>query len=179
MLIYNSCILILKLLDNQGIFKGLDVELKRDLEKQVFAAARNNNVSSILFRNAVARKLGLNITDSECLSFLTIKGSATPKELAHYTGLTTGSTTAMLDRLEKAQFITRTPNPKDRRSVLIAVSKKWAETAAPLVIGIQQSQAELVASYTDEELKTIADFLTRFTNNVLEQTMRIESGLAS
>ncbi len=151
--------------------------LKRDIEKQVFAAARDNNISSIQFRNVVARKLGLNITDSECLSFLTIKGSATPKELAHYTGLTTGSTTAMLDRLEKSQFIKRKPNPKDRRSVLIEISERWAETAAPLVKGIQQSQAELIASYTDEELETIADFLTRFTNNVIEQTKRIENNL--
>ena len=149
-----------------------------DVEKKVFSAARDNNVSSILFRNAVARKLGLNITDSECLSFLSIKGGATPKELARYTGLTTGSTTAMLDRLEKSQFIKRKPNPKDRRSVLIEVSKKWSETAAPLVMGIQQSQAELIASYTDEELKIIADFLTRFTNNIAEHTTWVEGSLS-
>jgi DNA-binding MarR family transcriptional regulator len=150
-----------------------------DAEKKVLRAARDNNVSSILFRNAVARKLGLNITDSECLSFLSITGGTTPKQLARYTGLTTGSTTAMLDRLEKSQFIKRKPNPKDRRSVLIEVSKKWSETAAPLVMGIQQSQAELIASYSDEELKIIADFLTRFTNNVVEHTKWVEDNISS
>jgi DNA-binding MarR family transcriptional regulator len=151
--------------------------MMRDLEKKVFTAARDNGISSILFRKAVARKLGLNITDGECLSLLAIKGISTPTELARHTGLTTGSTTAMLDRLEKAEFITRRPNPEDRRGVLIEINNKWAETAGPLVRGVQQAHAELLASYSDEELETIADFLIRFTNNVTEHIKVIEGNL--
>ena len=154
------------------------VELMRNLEKQVFAAARDNGISSVLFRNAVARKLGLNITDGECLSVLSIKGVSTPTELARYTGLTSGSTTAMLDRLERTQFIRRKTNPDDRRGVLIEITKKWTETAGPLVRGIQQAHAELIASYSDEELETIADFLTRYTNNVIENTKMIEKDVS-
>lgn len=154
------------------------MELSRDLEKQVFSAARDYGISSVLFRNAMARKLGLNITDRECLSFLSIKGVSTPTELARYTGLTSGSTTAMLDRLEKAQFVRRRINPADRRGVLIEVTEKWTETAAPLVRGVQQAHAELIGSYSDEELETIADFLRRFTQNVVESTKMIEGNLS-
>jgi len=146
----------------------------RDLEKQVFTAARDNGISSVLFRNAVARKLGLNVTDWQCLSILSIKGVSTPTELARFTGLTSGSTTAMLDRLERAQFIRRKANPDDRRGVLIEITKKWRETADPLVRGVQQAHIELIASYSDKELETIADFLTRFTSNVMEHTKRFE-----
>lgn len=153
------------------------MEAKRDLEKQVMAAARDNGISAVLFRNATSRKLGLNITDAECLSLLTIKGNATPTELARYTGLTTGSTTAMLDRLEKANFITRRPNPHDRRGIVVEVSEQYKEMAQPLVVGLQQAHRELIASYSDEELKTITDFLTRFTGNVKESTKHIEQGL--
>jgi DNA-binding MarR family transcriptional regulator len=154
------------------------VDFKRDLEDQVFAAARDNGISSVLFRNAVARRLGLNVTDSECLSLLSIRGISSPTELAHYTGLTTGSTTAMLDRLEKAQYLRRKPNPEDRRGVLIEITKKWMETAGPLVMGVQQAHAELIASYSDDELETIADFLKRFTNNVTQQTKMLEEAPA-
>jgi len=154
------------------------VEFLRNLEKQVFAAARDNGISSVLFRNAVARKLGLNVTDWECLSLLSINGVSKPTELARYTGLTSGSMTAMLDRLEKAQFIRRKTNPEDRRSVLIEITKKWTETAEPLVRGVQQAHAELIASYSDEELETIVDFLTRFTNNVTEHTQMIEKDIS-
>jgi DNA-binding MarR family transcriptional regulator len=146
---------------------------KKDLEKKVMIAAREQGISSVLFRNAMSRKLGLNIADAECLSLITIKGSSTPTELARYTGLTTGSTTAMLDRLEKAKFIRRKPNPKDRRGVLIEINKQYAEIAGPLVAGIQKAHSELIASYSDKELETIADFLTRFTENVKAHTEKL------
>lgn len=146
----------------------------KDLHRRVLMASRENNISSVLFRNAVRSKLGLNITDSECLSFLSIHGVLTPKEISRYTGLTTGSTTTMLDRLEKAQFITRKPNPNDRRGTLIEINSKWTETVAPLVSGIQKEQAELIESYSEGELEVIEDFLTRFANNVKEQITKIE-----
>ena len=147
---------------------------KKDLQKQVFIAAREQGISSVLFRNAIGKKLGLNIADWECLSLLTIKGISTPTELAHYTGLTTGSTTAMLDRLEKANFIRRKPNPNDRRGVLIEINKQSMEIVGPLVLGVQNTHKELIASYSDDELETIEDFLTRFTKNVIEYTKIIE-----
>lgn len=151
---------------------------KKDLESSVLAAAAENGMSGILFRNAMARKLGLNATDSHCLSILGIKGGvATPTELARYTGLTTGSTTAMLDRLEKAGFITRKSNPADRRGVLIEISEQWQRTARPLVADIQKAHRELIASYSEEELAIIADFLTRFTGNIKTQTAVIEKDL--
>lgn len=149
---------------------------KKDLETRVMMASRENNISSILFRNAVRNRAGLNITDSECLSFLSIKGVLTPKEISHFTGLTTGSTTAMLDRLENAGFIRRKPNPDDRRGVLIEIDEKWTQTATPLVMGVQKDNAELIASYSEAELELIADFLTQFTNNVKKHTQMIEGG---
>jgi DNA-binding MarR family transcriptional regulator len=153
------------------------MDSKKDLQIQVFIAAREQGISSVLFRNAIGKKLGLNIADWECLSLLNIKGISTPTKLAHYTGLTTGSTTAMLDRLEKAKFISRKPNPKDRRGVLIEINKEFAEIARPLVAGVQKAHQELIASYTDKELVTIVDFLTRFTKNVKEHTTKIEEDL--
>jgi DNA-binding MarR family transcriptional regulator len=150
-----------------------------DLEKQVFVAARENGISSVLFRNALGRKLGLNITDSECLSLLSIRGTSTPTELARYTGLTTGSTTAMLDRIEKAGFIRRKPNPKDRRGVLVEITEKWSATAGPFVAGVQDAHRALISGYSAEELSVIADFLTRFTGNVLDQTRALEESRAS
>ena len=148
----------------------------KDLEKQVVMAARDYGVSSVLFRNAIGRKLGLNVTDSECLSLLSIKGVSTPTELARHTGLTTGAMTAMLDRLGRAGFVSRKPNPKDRRGVLVEINKQYTETVGPMVAGIQKAHDELLTSYSDKELETIAGFLTRFTGNVIEYTKKIEKG---
>jgi DNA-binding MarR family transcriptional regulator len=151
----------------------------KDLQFQVMMAARDQGISSVLFRNATARRLGLNMTDSECLSYLTIQGgTSTPTEVARYTGLTSGSATAMLDRLEKAGFIQRKPNPNDRRGVIVEICDKWREVAMPLVQDIQQAHRQLIASYTDEELAVITDFLKRFTSNVNEAAKAIEKDIS-
>jgi DNA-binding MarR family transcriptional regulator len=66
------------------------------------------------------------------------------------------------------------PNPKDRRGVLIEINKQYTETVGPFIADLQKAQNELIASYSDKELETIADFLTRFTNNVKERTNTIK-----
>lgn len=142
---------------------------KQELEKQVITAAREYGISSVLFRNAIGSKLGLSVTDMECLGLLFFKLTCTPTGLSRYTGLTTGATTAMLDRLEKAQLIKRKPNPADRRGVLIEIDKRSIATVGPLFAGARQLQDELVASYSDKELQLIADFLQKFTE-VFEQS---------
>jgi DNA-binding MarR family transcriptional regulator len=113
------------------------------------------------------------VTDTEALSFLTINSTATPTQLARYTGLTTGSTTAMIDRLEAAGLVKRTANPRDRRGAIVRIEPKYNQMAWPLVADIQKLNTEVIASYTDDELKTIADFITRMTENVRGQTKAI------
>ena len=52
---------------------------------------------------------GLNTTDLMCLSFLTDAEPLTAGQLAEATGLTTGSVTIMIDRLEKAGYAIAMP----------------------------------------------------------------------
>ncbi|MBK6644257.1 MAG: MarR family transcriptional regulator [Anaerolineales bacterium] len=72
---------------------------KTDLKMRALMAVRDYGVNLTHFRNAMNEWAGLNATDMECLRLLTQKGTATPTELAKHTGLTSGATTAMLDRL--------------------------------------------------------------------------------
>ena len=139
----------------------MDKHQKKDLVEQVLIGAREYGISMVLFRNIVAERLGLNVTDIECLGLLFHKGLATPSELAKHTGLSSGATTAMLDRLEKSGLIERRPNPEDRRGTLICIVKSGAERVAPLFASSRKAQDELVSSYTEEELKLLADFFRK------------------
>lgn len=134
-----------------------------DLKKRALMAVRDYGIHLTLFRNAVDEKQGLNTTDAECLRLLFQKGIATPTELARHTGLTSGATTAMLDRLEKAGFIERRPNPDDRRGTLIVPLQSGIEKAASWFESARKAQDELISSYSEEELETIADVFERFT----------------
>jgi DNA-binding MarR family transcriptional regulator len=61
------------------------------------------------FDRELARLMGVNETDLRCLEILFAVEEITPRELSRQLGLTTGSVTTMLDRLEKLAYLTRTP----------------------------------------------------------------------
>lgn len=133
-----------------------------DLKKRALLAVRDYGMNLTLFRNAMSEWAGLNVTDMECLRLLFQKGVATPSELARQTGLTSGATTAMLDRLEKAELIERRPNPNDRRGTLIVPAKSSAEKAAGWFASARNAQEALISSYSESELELIAEVFERF-----------------
>ena len=97
----------------------------------------------------------------ECLALIFFKGLATPSELARYTGLTSGATTAMLDRLEKAHLIERRPNPQDRRGTLIVLTdERTAEVGAIFASG-RQAIDTFNSSYSEKELELIAGYFRK------------------
>ena len=136
---------------------------KTDLKKRALMAVREYGVNLTQFRNAMNVWAGLNATDMECLRLLFQKGIATPSELARQTGLTSGATTAMLDRLERAGLIERRPNPDDRRGTLIAPEKSSSARMASWFESARNAQDELLSSYSESELEIIADVFERFT----------------
>ncbi|HSM72752.1 MAG TPA: MarR family transcriptional regulator [Anaerolineales bacterium] len=135
---------------------------KTELIKRALMAVRDYGVNLTLFRNAVDEWAGLNTTDMECLRLLFQKGTATPTDLAKHTGLTSGATTAMLDRLENAGFIERRPNPDDRRGTLIAPKASASEKVASWFESAREAQNKLISSYSESELEIIADVFERF-----------------
>jgi DNA-binding MarR family transcriptional regulator len=155
----------IKILDGQEIVKGISMTetIPRDLKKRALAAVREYGVHLMLFRNAMNEWAGLNATDMECLRLLFLKGVSTPSELARQTGLTSGATTAMLDRLEKAGLIERHPNPDDRRGTLISPAESASARAASWFGSARKAQGHLIASYSERELEVICDVFERFT----------------
>lgn len=149
---------------------------KADLKKRALMAVRDYGVNLTQFRNAMSEWAGLNGTDMECLRLLFQKGIATPSELARHTGLTSGATTAMLDRLEKAGLIERRPNPDDRRGTLVAPRKSSAEKMASWFESARKAQNELVSGYSESELEIIADVFERFAKLWEQEREKIQKG---
>src|SRR5690348_5656132 len=131
---------------------------KEDLKRKVIRGAREYGFGSVLFRHVIGERLGVNATDMECLGILLFKGLTSPSELAHYTGLSSGATTAMLDRLEKSGLVRRQPNPHDRRGIRIEIVPEAIKKIAPLFGPARLAQSELLARYAPHELALIADY---------------------
>jgi DNA-binding MarR family transcriptional regulator len=118
---------------------------------------------AVLFQDAVARSAGLNGTDLQAVGLLVAGGPATPGELAARTGLTAGGAiTAVVDRLERAGFVTRSRDPQDRRRVLVsAVPEAIAEAVGPAYAGVTERWGDVLAELSDEQLEFANDLLAR------------------
>lgn len=130
---------------------------------ELIVASRENGISYALFRNAIGKKLALNTTDFEGLDLVFFRGATTPTELSKYTGLSSGSTTAMIDRLERAGLVRRQSNPNDRRGTLIVIDEQASHNIGPLFASVRKAQHELLAGYSPEELRTISDYFNKST----------------
>lgn len=108
--------------------------------------------------NLVCELLGINRSDSRCLDILEQHGRMTAGRLAEESRLTTGAITAVIDRLERAGYARRVPDPSDRRRVLIEPTRKAYDTAEELMGPIGEAGATLSEKYGDDQLELILDF---------------------
>jgi DNA-binding MarR family transcriptional regulator len=112
------------------------------------------------FDELAAKALGLSRTDLECVSIIERSGGVTAGRLATESGLTTGAVTGVVDRLERAGYAKRVPDPADRRRVAIEVTPKFYSRAreiwGPMAADWQE---RLSKRFTTQELETIAEFL--------------------
>jgi DNA-binding MarR family transcriptional regulator len=134
---------------------------KQDLAVQVIRGAREYSIGTVLFHQAVGHILCINVTDMKCLDIMTLKGSTSPSELAEHTGLSTGATTAMIDRLEKARLIERRPHPTDRRGTVVVLSRGAMRKLPTLFESLAKAIEALVSGYSEEELQVLADFFVK------------------
>jgi len=137
-------------------------------------AAREYGIQMTLYRNMIFGKLGVNGTDMECLGYLLSKRISTPTELAKYTGLSSGATTAMLDRLEKGDFIERRPNPEDRRGTLIVLAKSGVEKVAPWFAPVGKAQEELISNSSEDDLQLISSFFEQYAKIWEQERKKLE-----
>ena len=107
-----------------------------------------------------AERLGVNRTDLECLTIIERLGGASAGQIAVESGLTTGAVTGVIDRLERAGYAARAPDPSDRRRVLVEVTPRFRERAGAIWGPMAADWQELIAAgFTAAELDRIADFL--------------------
>jgi len=146
-----------------------------ELRAAVLLAARRVGSQATLFSLAVAERLGLAGTDVECLDRLLVEGRLTVGRLAELTGVTTGSATRMVDRLEQAGFVKRIPDPTDRRRVLVEAVPGVAAKLGALHESLRRSQTDLIDGYDDGQLRLLVEFLRGIDQAMVVETARMRA----
>ncbi|HLS79767.1 MAG TPA: MarR family transcriptional regulator [Nocardia sp.] len=128
--------------------------------------------SIVLHAQAGARAVGLGATDLYALNILELTGPMTPGELGARTGLTTGPTTRLVDRLEQAGYVRRAPDPADRRKVIVEPLDRPAgldETLTPA----RRRIADIIDSYSPDQRALLFDYFTRAADAYRQATEEI------
>lgn len=110
----------------------------------------------------------ITLADDFLLHFIGIHGEQTPKNIAAFTGLTSGSVTSMLDRLERAGLVQRARSNMDRRVVLVSLTSKNREKLAETMERAHMDIDRLFVNWTIEEIEAFATLLEKFGSADLE-----------
>ncbi|WP_435582455.1 MarR family winged helix-turn-helix transcriptional regulator [Amycolatopsis thermoflava] len=110
---------------------------------------------------AGAEAASLHATEWYALSLLDLEGSLTSGKLSTRTGLTTGATTRLIDRLERAGYVRRTADPADRRKVVVEPVPDALAGVDAIVGPARRHIAEVIAQYTPEQQEVLFDYFAR------------------
>ena len=131
----------------------------RSLAGQVAGRLRALSTEIDRLDQAAADRYGLNRTDMRALDITGRAGPLAPTDLARLLGFTTGGVTTVLDRLERAGYIRRRPDPADRRRLVVQTTEATAARDAEVFGDLIRATSDLLAAYTDDQLLVIDHFL--------------------
>ncbi|MCI4136714.1 MarR family transcriptional regulator [Bacillus vallismortis] len=147
---------------------------RSELEKTAVQLFRKLGTRTVLFHQAAAQALGLFPTDLKSADILNEAGPMTAGELGKKTGLSTGSVTALVDRLEKAGYVAREKDPDDRRRVMIVPLTASKKHVKDLFRSLSESTMDLCRDYTEEELELIFNFVDKAADIMEEELKRLK-----
>ena len=152
---------------------------REEIIQAIIQKRREMSTETIMFHQNVADVLGLHITDHKCLDLIRQYGAMPAGRLAELTGLTTGAVTGIIDRLEKAGYVRRANDPKDRRRTIIEPvrNKKWERKIEAIFIPFHQRMHKLLSSYSDGELAFLLDVLTKSIELTHEESKKLRMSL--
>ncbi|WP_431804389.1 MarR family winged helix-turn-helix transcriptional regulator [Microbacterium sp. bgisy203] len=129
----------------------------------VMEAMRSYRAAEVAMRRRTQQTMDMGENELLVLRFLArarLRDElVTPVTLSRYLGITSASTTALLDRLEKSGHIVRTPNPRDRRSVVITSSEKSDDEVRHTLAAMHDRMMSVVRDLTPDQRATVIGFL--------------------
>jgi DNA-binding MarR family transcriptional regulator len=114
--------------------------------------------------DVASRRYGLNRTDMRALEIVSRAGPVAPSDLARLMDFTTGGITTVIDRLEKAGYVSRRAAGTDRRRLVIQATEATASKDQEVFAGLVEATGEFIRSFKRSELAAISRFLDGVRN---------------
>ncbi len=155
--------------------ESMSTPARSELLRRLVGAVRRQVAWTVLHNQAIADRLGMGVTDLQCVNLLDIEGPMTAGRLAELIGLTTGAVTGVLDRLERAGLARREADPADRRRVVVQLVPEGMARVRAAYAPVGGAVQELYAGFDDAEVALLVGYAERSA----EITRRITTDLRS
>ena len=116
------------------------------------------------FQHRCLDPFGLRFIDYSVLRVLELVGEPhrmSPTELSDIVVRSSGGMTQILDRLERAGLVARTPDPADRRKVLVALTDDGMRTADEANARYAAERERLLADLSPDEVQRLDEAIHR------------------
>ncbi len=130
--------------------------------------------------SAVFARFGL--TGADFVVIITLRRAGQPytmpqARLMDALGLTSGTVSVRLDRLERSEIVSRRPDPANSRGSLVQLTGKGARLFDEIVPVHLANEDRLLSALSADERQTLADLLRRLLAGFESSTTDIASGL--
>ena len=138
--------------------------------KDVLSALRDYRAAESAMRRRTRSSMGMNETDILALRYLFEAQQdgreVSPKELAARLGISSASTTTLIDRLARPGHVRRKPHPKDRRALVLEASSEADCEVRQTMGDMHRRMMEVAGTLSSEDAAVVVDFLTRMREAV-------------
>jgi DNA-binding MarR family transcriptional regulator len=149
---------------------------RQDLLEAVYHSGRELSTAAVMFHTKLSELRGLSATEGKAIDILMRFGPLTAGEFGEHSGLAPASVTGLMQRLEAKGVARRVRHVEDKRKVLIELVGDQGAAAAPYFEDFMAGLAALLEGYSDEQLRTIADFSSKAAAVQQEAAGRLGSG---
>lgn len=131
-----------------------------DAAAQIQRSLRAVSVGSFLFQREVLERLGLHPTDLHAIHLLgRAQDGLTAGELGAALRLTSGSTTALIERLRKKGYATRGRDADDGRRVVVRLAPAATAALRLEYRAIDERISRAIDDLDEADRRTVAQFL--------------------
>lgn len=110
----------------------------------------------------IEASLGISQTAAQALAVLDGAGEPlTPSQIGERLLVSSATMTSLLDTLEQRGWVRRTPNPDDRRSLLIEITAAGRVTADTFLPGLHKLERRVMSELDDGERRQLLGLLER------------------
>lgn len=149
---------------------GSSEEDRRRRAVEVLQAFRLYRAAEVAMRRRTRESMSMGENELLVLRYLLKMAredrQVSPSELTRYLGVSTASTTAIIDRLERSGHVTRVPHPTDRRSIHILATPESDLEVRRTLGDMHERMMAAVVDMTPEESAVVVACLARLQDAV-------------